>query len=84
MFTYHNISYTQQKWNSFAKGFLTLSEKVSIKNSDYIIFISEVLREQIASKYRLADDRIQVIFNGVNMPEKSDTSDYIEELGLEK
>jgi glycosyltransferase involved in cell wall biosynthesis len=84
VFTYHNISYTQQKWNGFAKGFLSFSEKISIKNSDYIIFISEVLREQIARKYRLKDDRVKVIFNGVNMPEKSTTSDYIEELGLEK
>ncbi|MDF1561314.1 MAG: glycosyltransferase family 4 protein [Bacteroidales bacterium] len=84
VFTYHNISYTQQKWNSFAKGFLSFSERISIKNSDYIIFISEVLRGKIAGKYRLPDDKVQVIFNGVNMPEKSTQLDYIEELGLEK
>ncbi len=84
VFTYHNISYTQKKWNNFAKGFLSFSEKISIKNSDYIIFISEVLRGQIANKYKLADNRVQVIFNGVNMPGKSTQFDYIEELGLEK
>lgn len=84
VFTYHNISYTQQKWNNFAKGFLSFSEKISIKNSDFIIFISEVLRGKMAEKYRVSDDKIQVIFNGVNMPEKSTQSDYLEKLGLEK
>jgi len=82
VFTYHNISYTQKKWGIFARRFLTLSEKISLKNSDYVIFISEVLKSEITKRYPLI--RSKVISNGVNLPVKSLNSGYIESLGLEK
>jgi alpha-maltose-1-phosphate synthase len=82
VFTYHNISYTQKKWNSFARSFLTLSERISIKKSDFIIFISEVIKSAMLSKYRF--NKYQVVFNGVCLANKSNQSDYLEHLGLEK
>lgn len=82
VFTYHNVSYTQKKWNSAAKGFLTLSEKISLKNSDFIIFISEVIKSEMIKKYNIR--KYGVIFNGVCLPGKSDNSDYLESLGLKK
>lgn len=82
VFTYHNISYTQKKWNSSAKSFLTLSEKISIKNSDFIIFISEVIKSEMEKKYTIKQKK--VIFNGVSLPVKSNQDDFLFSLGLEK
>jgi alpha-maltose-1-phosphate synthase len=82
VFTYHNISYTQKKWNPAAKSFLTLSEKVSMKYSDFIIFISEVIKAEMLKKYHI--DQYEIVFNGVNLPVKSAQTDYIGSLGLEK
>jgi starch synthase len=82
VFTYHNISYTQKKWNKFAKSFLSLSEKTSILNSDFIIFISEVIESEMVRKYKI--NNYKVILNGVTLQGKSVNSDYIESLGLEK
>ncbi len=82
VFSYHNISYTQRKWNKFAKRFLHSSEIVSITNSDFIIFVSEVVRQEIEKHY--AVNKYNVLFNGVSIPQKSLQSDYPDSLGLEK
>jgi glycosyltransferase involved in cell wall biosynthesis len=82
IFTYHNISYTQKKWGGIARTFLTLSEKISLKNSDYVIFISEILKSEMLVKYQLQN--YMGLPNGVNIPERSVDSGYIESLGLEK
>jgi glycosyltransferase involved in cell wall biosynthesis len=82
VFTYHNVSYTQKKWNSAAKSFLTLSERISMRNSDFIIFISEVIKSEMVKKYDIK--KSGVVFNGVCIPIRSNQSDYPESLGLEK
>jgi alpha-maltose-1-phosphate synthase len=82
VFTYHNISYTQKKWNSAAKSFLTLSERISLRNSDFIIFISDVIKSEMVKKYKIK--KSAVIFNGVCIPCKSEQNDYLDSLGLEK
>ncbi len=82
VFTYHNVSYTHKKWSAFAKGFLSMSERISVKNSDFIIFISEFLQSEMSKKYPLGSSK--VISNGVNLPVRALNSDYIESLGLEK
>ncbi len=82
VFTYHNVSYTQKKWNFAAKKFLSLSERISLENSDYVIFISEVIRAEMVKKYSVKN--YKVIFNGVSLPLIATQSDYIESLGLEK
>lgn len=82
VFTYHNISYTQKKWNLISKRFLALTENVSIKNSDFIIFISEIVKAEMKKKYGIND--CKVISNGVNLPQKSLKYDYLNNLGLER
>lgn len=82
VFTYHNVSYTQKKWNFAAKRFLSLSERISLNNSDYVIFISEVIKAEMVKKYGI--NNYTVIFNGVCLPEIAAQSDYLESLGLEK
>jgi len=84
VFTYHNVSYTHQKWNSFARKFLALSESVSIRKSHYVIFISDVIRKEMQAKYRIPDRSSSVVFNGVNIPDKSSDDSYIRQLGIEK
>ena len=82
VFSYHNISYTQKKWNKFAKRFLHSSEIISITNSDFIIFVSEVVKLEIEKHYIV--NNCKVLFNGVSLATKSLKSGYIENLGLEK
>ena len=84
VFTYHNISYTQKKWGNFAKSYLNLSEKISLRNSDFVIFISEILKSEMIKKYTINRNRFKVISNGVNLPERSIDSGYIESLGLKR
>lgn len=82
VFTYHNISYTQKKWNWFARWFLSSSEKICMKHSDFIIFISEVIKSEILRKYSLS--KYKVIPNGIKIPEKATDTDYLKTLGLQK
>lgn len=82
VFTYHNISYTQKKWNAFAKWFLHFSEKISITNSDFVIFISGIIEAEMVRKYDLK--KFKLILNGVNIPYKYAYTDYLEILNLEK
>jgi len=82
VFSYHNISYTQKKWNKFAKRFLHSSEIISITNSDYIIFVSEIVKLEIEKYYIV--NKYKVLFNGVSIPRKSEKSDFLDSLGLKK
>ena len=82
VFTYHNISYIQNKWGVWARRFLSSSEIISMRSSDYIIFISDVLRSEMSAKYLLKN--FKVLPNGVNISVKSLNSDYIDSIGLEK
>lgn len=84
VFTYHNVSYTQQKWNSFARRFLARSEKTSMRRSDYIIFISKVIQAEMIEKYGIDDRNSSVIFNGVQLPKRSQNDDFLRYLGLER
>jgi glycosyltransferase involved in cell wall biosynthesis len=81
-FTYHNVSYTQKKWSPFAKRFLNSSEKISLTHSDYVIFISEIIKSEMLAKYNIRN--YKVIPNGVNLPVKTENSEYIDSLGLQK
>jgi starch synthase len=82
VFTYHNVSYIQKKWGFFARSFLNLTEKICLRNSDYVIFISEILKSEMTDKYAIKN--FSILHNGVNIPERSVKTDYIESLGLEK
>ena len=84
VFTYHNVSYTQQKWNSFARKFLAGSERVSIRRSDFIIFISEVIKAEMVEKYGIDNHRYNVVFNGVQLPVRAQNDDFLKYLGLER
>jgi len=50
--------------------------------SDYVIFISEIIRSEMLTRYKIRNH--SVIPNGVNIPVKSESSEYIDSLGLQK
>jgi len=82
VFTYHNVSYIQKKWGFFARAFLNLTEKICLRSSDYVIFISEILKEEMTDKYSVKN--FSILHNGVNISERSEKTDYIDSLGLIK
>ncbi|SHJ12685.1 hypothetical protein SAMN05444280_11197 [Tangfeifania diversioriginum] len=82
VFTYHNLSYTQKKWNKASKLFLHLTERISINFSDSIIFISGTMKNILVEKYKLS--KWEIIRNGIKTPKRAVHSDYLESLGLEK
>lgn len=78
--TYHSVNYEHQKWGKFAKIVLKVSEFVSVKFADKIIVISTVIKDLLKNKYGRED--LELIFNGVNFPEKISTTKILEKYGL--
>jgi glycosyltransferase involved in cell wall biosynthesis len=78
--TYHNVSYTHQKWGLFAKLILRLGEHFSAKFADKIIAVSAITKEMIQNKYGRKD--IEVIPNGVIIFPKTNSTANIEKNSL--
>ncbi|MDE6716303.1 MAG: glycosyltransferase family 4 protein, partial [Muribaculaceae bacterium] len=63
--TYHSPNYEHNKWNRAAKALLRMCEKVSLKASNQIIFVSKFQR----AKYNDSVERKSAaIPNGINQP----------------
>lgn len=80
VFTYHNISYTQKKWNQASKLFLSITEKITFKFTDSFIFISNTIKSIMEERYNFT--RSTIIRNGVKRIDRSSQTDYLESLGL--
>lgn len=80
--TYHNLSYTQKKWNWASKLFLNLTERISFNFSDTFIFISNTIKDMMVQRYNILNYKI--IRNGVKKNILAHKSNYIESLGLER
>lgn len=78
--TNHGPDYERKKWGKFAKAILRIGEKLGSLYADRIIVISEVIKRVISEKYNKKDSYL--IYNGVNLPDKSDKTDYLNSLGL--
>ncbi len=78
--TYHSVNYEHQKWSEFAKIVLKMSEFVSMKFADKIIVISKAIKNLLTNKYNRED--LELIFNGVNFPEKISTTEILEKYYL--
>lgn len=79
--TYHSPNYEHDKWNSIAKKILLFCEKTALKYSDKIIFVNKFQMQRFPEEIR---NKSIYIPNGINIPEKSPNTDYLEELGIEK
>ena len=79
--TNHGPDYNRQKWGGLAKAVIRLGEKWGTKYSTRVIAISKAIARNLADNYGRTDTAL--IYNGVNAPEKSPRTDYIESLGLQ-
>jgi len=79
--TNHGPDYDRDKWGRVAKLVLRSGEKLGGIFANQVIVISEVIRRII--KERCYRDS-HLIYNGVQIPEKSADTSYIDSLGLVK
>lgn len=79
--TNHGPDYDRQKWGKLAKKVLMLGEKFGSKYANKVIVISNVIKKIQEDRYSRMD--CELIYNGVNLPNKSSQTDYISSLGLE-
>lgn len=82
VFTHHGPDYDRQKWGKFAKAVLRKGERLAALYANEVIVISDVIKKSLAEKYGRTNTHL--IFNGVPIPVKSDRSDFINTLGLER
>jgi glycosyltransferase involved in cell wall biosynthesis len=79
--TYHSINYHHQKWSRFAKAVLKLGEKLGCTYADQIIAISADIKAHVEEKFHR---EAHLIPNGVEIPKPTESTDYIECIGLKR
>lgn len=79
--TNHGPDYDRQKWGRLAKTVIKTGERFGTRWSNKVIVISKVIADILRRNYNRTDTRL--IFNGVNIPEKSVSTAYIDWLGIE-
>ena len=78
--THHGRDYERKKWGKIAKMVLRTGERLSAKYANQLIVISEDINNTIKQKYKRFNAHL--IYNGVNIPVKSNETSYIQTLGL--
>jgi len=79
VFTNHGPDYDRQKWGALAKFVLRTGEKLGGLFANEVIVISEVIREIISERCHRESN---LIYNGVQIPIKTEETSYIDSLGL--
>jgi glycosyltransferase involved in cell wall biosynthesis len=79
--THHGPDYDRQKWGGFAKNTLMLGEWMGMRFSNGRIVISNVIRDLVMHKHKVASS---LIFNGVVMPNTDISDDHLEQFKLQK
>jgi len=77
--TYHSPNYEHEKWSFFAKKILKLGEILSLRFANHIIFVNNKQRSKFGKNIIKKSSWIP---NGVFIPVKSTTHEYIDSLGL--
>lgn len=78
--TNHGPDYDREKWGRMAKMTLKVGERFGTRYSNRVIVISKVIAGILQSRYGRKDT--DLIFNGVNIPVKSESTDYINSIGI--
>lgn len=78
--TYHSANYEHAKWGKVAKLWLMLSEQISLKASNAIIFVNRFQMEKYPQGIR---QKSYYIPNGVPDAKHVESTQYIKTLGLE-
>lgn len=79
--THHGPDYDRQKWGRLARTVLKTGERWGVRHANRVIVISHVINDLIKQKYNRTD--AELIFNGVERPVKSASTDYLTTLGVE-
>ncbi|MGM9804679.1 MAG: glycosyltransferase family 4 protein [Muribaculaceae bacterium] len=79
--TNHGPEYNRSKWGSLAKCVLKTGEWLGTKFSNQVIVIARFINDILVEKYHRTDANL--IFNGVETPTKSTSTQYINQLGLQ-
>ncbi len=77
--THHGPDYDRQKWGRFAKTVLQLGERFGMRMSDEAIVISETIRNLVKEKHGV---ETTLIPNGVELPERIESTEVLEKFGL--
>lgn len=80
--THHGPDYNREKWGRFARFVLKTGEYFAAKMADEIIVISTVIRDILHNKYHRDD--VHLIYNGVNASIAPISTNYLNELHIEK
>jgi glycosyltransferase involved in cell wall biosynthesis len=78
--THHGPDYDREKWGGFGKLALKVGERLGMLFSDARIVISKVIDELVLNKYNRES---YLIPNGVTMPPVVNTTDALDQFGLE-
>lgn len=78
--TNHGPDYERQKWGELAKIVLKTGEFLETKFANKVIVISKVIKDLLKDKY--AKDDTELIFNGVNLPEKITSTEILKKYNL--
>lgn len=79
--TNHGPDYERQKWGKLAKSVIFYGERFQARFSNHIIAISHVIVDILKNRHNRIKN-VSIIYNGVNAPVKSTSTDYISSLGL--
>ncbi len=78
--TNHGPDYDRQKWGKLAKSILRAGEKWGTGWSNGVIVISSVISRILKDNYGRED--VNLIYNGVDKPEKSTSTDFLDSMGI--
>ena len=77
--TNHGPDYDRQKWGKAAKAMLRLGEYLGGRFANEVIVISQVIADIV--RKRCGRDT-NLIYNGVSLPEKSESTDFLDRIGI--
>lgn len=80
--TNHGPDYDRQKWGLLAKTVLRTGERAGTKFANRVIVISKTIAAILNDKYKRSDT--DLIFNGVNIPDKPLSKEWLNKWGIEK
>ena len=77
--SYHSRNYQHRKWNKFARYFLLICEKLSIKYANKIIVVSSTSKEYLETRY---GRKVTLIPNGIKKVPEVINTDIVREFRL--
>lgn len=80
--THHGPDYNRERWGKFARFILKTGEYFAARQANDIIAISTVITDILEKKYKRTKN-VHLIYNGVTIHPKSDSTSYISSLNIQ-